>query len=106
MMRPLGGRERLHREGVDLLPHTVSQCAVNDLVALNARLSVERSRDDHGLKVRTIAFDRKMVASEFFADICLYCFWGDHGAGDSLTNGVGWEALRATTVQRSKKVKL
>ncbi len=97
MMRPLGWRERLHRESVNLLAHTVSQCAVDDLVALNTRLSVERSRDDHGLKVRTIAFDRKMVASEFFTDISLYCFWGDHGAGDSLTDGVGWKALRATT---------
>ena len=106
MMRPLDGRECLNRESVDLLAHTVSQCAIDDLVALNTRFPIERSRDDYGLKVRTIAFDRKMVAIEFFADISLYCFWGDHGAGCNLINGVGCEALRATTGQPGKNVKL
>ena len=86
MTRPLVGRERLHREGVDFFAHTVAQCAVDNLVALNARLACERSRDDYRLKMRAITFDGEMCAIEFFADISLYCFWGDHGACLNLTD--------------------
>ena len=71
MMRPLVWRERLHREGMDFFAHTVTQCAVNDLVALNARLPRESSGDDDGLKVCAVAFDDEMLAIEFFADISL-----------------------------------
>ena len=86
MMRPLVWRECLHREGVNFFAHTVAQCSVNDLVALNPRLACERSGDDDCLKMRTVTFDGEMFAIEFFADICLYCFWGDHGTGLNLTD--------------------
>ena len=84
MMRPLVRRECLHREGVDFFAHAVAQCAVNDLVALYARLPSERRRDDDCLKVRAVTFDGEMFAIEFFADVSLYCFWGDHVTGCDL----------------------
>ena len=86
MMRPLVRRECLHREGVDFFAHTIAQCAVNNLVALNARLARERGGDDYRLKMRAITFDGEMRAIEFFADISLYCFWGNHGAVLNLTD--------------------
>ena len=84
MMRPLVGRECLHRKGVDFFAHTVAQCAINDLVALNARLPSERSGDDDCLTMRPVTLDGEMFAIEFFADVSLYCFWGDHGTGCDL----------------------
>ena len=84
MMRPLVRRECLHRKGVDFFTHTVTQCGVNDLVALHARLACERGGDDDRLKMGTVAFDGEMFAIEFFADVSLYCFWGDHGTGCDL----------------------
>ena len=79
MMRPLGGRERLHREGVNFFAHAVAQSAVDDLVTLNPRFSGEGVRHDDRLEMCAIAFDCKMFAIELFADIGLYCFWGNHG---------------------------
>ncbi len=79
MMRPLGGRERLHRKGVNFFAHAVAQGAVDDLVTLNPRFSGERVADDNRLEMCAIAFDCKVFAIELFADIGLYCFWGDHG---------------------------
>lgn len=79
MMRPLVRRECLHRKGVDFFAHTIAQCAVNNLVALNARLARERNGDDYRLKMRAITFDGQMRAIEFFTDVCLYCFGGNHG---------------------------
>ena len=86
MMRPLVRRERLHREGMDFFAHTVAQCAIHDLVALNARFACESRGDDDCLKMRTVAFDGEVFAIKFFADIGLYCFWGDHGTGLNLTD--------------------
>ena len=36
MMRPLGRRECLHRQGVDFFTHTLTQRTIDDLVALHA----------------------------------------------------------------------
>ena len=86
MMRPLVRRECLHRKGVDFFAHTIAQCAVNNLVALDARLTRERSGDDYRLKMRAITFDGEMRAIEFFANISLYCFGGNHGTRCDLTD--------------------
>ena len=80
MMRPLSGRERLHRECVDFFAHAVPQRSVNNLVALDARFPGKGCRHDHRLKMRAIALHGEMFAIEFIVDISLYCFWSDHGA--------------------------
>ena len=80
MMRPLGGRERLHRKCMDFFAHAVPQRSIDNLVALYPRFSGKGCGYDHRLKMRAIALHGEMIASEFFADISLYCFWGDHSA--------------------------
>ena len=79
MMRPLIRREGLHRKGVDFFAHTVAQRGINDLVALHARFSGERAGNDDRLKMRAVALDGEMIANQFVANVCLYCFRGDHG---------------------------
>ena len=86
MMRPLDGRERLHRKGVNFFAHTVAQSAVDDLVTLNTRFSGEGIGHDDRLEMCAIALDCKMFAIELFADIGLYCFWGNHGKGLNLVS--------------------
>ena len=52
-----GGRERLHRQGVDLLAHSIAEGRVHPLVAPHARQAFEFGRDDGGEEVAAIAFD-------------------------------------------------
>ena len=101
MMRPLGGRERLHRKGVNFFAHTVAQRAVDDLVTLNTRFSAEGVRHDNGLEMCAIALDCKMFAIELFADIGLYCFWGNHGTVLNLVSRNGLPEI--SNAESSKK---
>jgi hypothetical protein len=78
---PLSGRQRLHRQCVNLFAHAVSQCAVDDLVALHARFAFKRRCNDHRLKVRAIAINGEVFAIEFGTEITGNVFGGDH---DSL----------------------
>ena len=49
-------------------------------------ICLQNRGDDDCLKVGTVAFDGEVFAIKFFADISLYCFWGDHGTGLNLTD--------------------
>ena len=79
-MRPLSGRERLHRERVDFFAHAVPKRGVDSLVALYARFPGKGCRHDHCLEMRAITLHDEVFTIEFIVDISLYCFWSDHGA--------------------------
>jgi len=108
MVRPLCGCERLHRKRVDFFAHAITQRAIDNLVALNARFSGEGGRHDHSLKVRAITLDGEVIALEFIADISLYCLWCDHGTDLDLTEKEmrGWSiercAMRADSFKKLK----
>lgn len=75
---PFGGCERLHRQCVNFLTHTVAQRAIDNLVALDARLAFECASHNHGLKVRAIAIDGEVFAIELGAEITFNVFGRDH----------------------------
>lgn len=79
LLLPFGGRQRLHRQRMNLFAHAIAQCAVHNLVALHARFALKGGGDNHGLKVRTIAIDGEMFAIEFGAQVSGDVFRGDHG---------------------------
>ena len=63
-LRPLRGRQRLHRQRVDLLAHAVAERGVDELVLLDARQARERVRDDHRLEMRAVAAHLDVLAGE------------------------------------------
>src|SRR5687768_7681156 len=64
LLGPLGGRERLHRQRVDLLAHSIAQCRVDPLVARDTGLAVELGRDDGREEMAAVSFDLEMRAAE------------------------------------------
>jgi hypothetical protein len=62
--RPFRRGERLHRQRVDLLPHSIAQGGVDPLVAAHARQALELGRDDGGEEVPAVAFDVQVLARQ------------------------------------------
>ena len=54
---PFGGGQRLHRQGVDLLAHSIAQGLIDPLVALDAAGALEFGRHDGGEEVPPVALD-------------------------------------------------
>ena len=61
---PLGGGERLHRQRVDLLAHSIAQRRIDALVSLHPAGALERGGDDGGEEVPAVAFDLQVLASQ------------------------------------------
>src|ERR1700752_640929 len=61
---PFLGRERAHRQGVDLLAHALSQRRVHQLMALHAAAARELGRDDERLEVLSVADHLDALAVE------------------------------------------
>src|SRR5688572_4285154 len=64
ILLPFFGRQRLHRERVDLLAHAIAERLVNQLVALHAALACERIGHHHRLEVLAVADDFDVLADE------------------------------------------
>ena len=67
----LGRGERLHRQRVDLLAHSVAEGAVDALVAGDPVRALELGRDDGGEEMAAVAFDLDVLAGEVGGDEAL-----------------------------------
>src|SRR6266702_3111633 len=56
--RRLFGRQRAHRQRVDLLAHPIAERRVDELVALDPALAAEGLAHDQGLEMLTVAKTR------------------------------------------------
>ena len=65
---PLFGRERLHREGMDLLAHAIAQRAVHELVLAHLGQSAEARAHDDRFEVPAVAGDFDVIALEALLD--------------------------------------
>ena len=68
---PFGGRERLHRQRVDLLAHSIAQCRIHPLVAPDARQAVELGRHDGGEEMAAVALHLEVGARQSLRDVAL-----------------------------------
>src|SRR5687768_14105482 len=75
---PLLRRQRLHRQGVDLLAHAVAKGGVDQLVALHAALAGEGARHHHRLEVLPVAEHLEVLAGEPARDSRLHAFRCHH----------------------------
>src|SRR5687768_5175973 len=73
--RPLFGRQRLHRERVDLLAHALAERAVHELMLPHARQSTEARAHDDRLEMMSVAGDFDVVALEALLDASANGFW-------------------------------
>ena len=80
---PLGGRQGLHRQRMDLLPHSIAEGLVNALMAHDTALAFELVRDDGRKEVLSITIDRQMGAGQTCGDVTL----------DFVGSGVGHARL-------------
>src|SRR3990167_1890184 len=68
---PLGGRQGLHRQRMDLLPHSIAEGLVNALVAHDTALAFELAGDDGGKEVLPIAFYGEVGARQAGGNVLL-----------------------------------
>ena len=68
LLAAFGGRERLHRQRVDLLAHAVAERAVDALVAGDAVRALEFGGDDGGEEMASVALDLDVLAGEAVGD--------------------------------------
>ena len=59
---------------MDFFAHTVAQCGVYQLVALDQALAGKGVGDDHCIEMLTVAFHLKVAAFKAGGDIVFYCF--------------------------------
>src|SRR5213075_1923094 len=91
-VRPFGGRESLHREGMYLVgTHSLTQRGVNPLMALDQALAFEFGGDHHGAPVAAVAGHFEMFAGKARGDEGLK-FFGCHQVSDRPPLG-GWGPL-------------
>jgi hypothetical protein len=81
------GRERLHRQRVDLFAHAVAQCLVDHLMLLHLALAGEQRADDHRLEMRAVATDLDELAGHALLDVLLDLFRRDHRGYSFCQNG-------------------
>src|SRR5689334_8577307 len=81
---PFVGRERAHRERVDLLAHAAAERGVDELVALHAAAARELRRDDERLEMLPVADDFDVLAREARGDALTDALRVDHGQVRSL----------------------
>ena len=65
---PLGRGQRLHRQGVDLLAHSIAQGLVNPLVARHAARALEFGRHDGRKEMAAVALDFEVLAAQAAGD--------------------------------------
>jgi hypothetical protein len=65
---PFGRRERLHRQSVDLLAHSIAQRLIDALMSGHAVGAFKLGRDDGGKKVAPVALDLDMLTHESVSD--------------------------------------
>ena len=78
---PLGGRQRLHRQRVDLLAHSIAERRVDALVAGDAARALELGRDDGGEEVAAVALDLEVLAG---AGRAAMKRWMSSGVGSAI----------------------
>src|SRR5512135_2754704 len=61
---PLRGRERAHRQRVDLLAHALAERGVHQLVALHAAAPLELARHDERREMLTVTAHLEVLAGE------------------------------------------
>src|SRR5258706_5507171 len=76
--RRLLGGQRLHRQRVDLGAHAAAERAVNQLVALHARLAGEGARHHQRLEMLAVAAHLDALAGEPGLDAAFHAFRGHH----------------------------
>ena len=78
---PFSRGQCLHRQGMDLGPHSIAQGLVNALVTRNAVLAIELGRDNGREKMLSVAFDRQVFAGQTGGDVGLDLFRRGIGHG-------------------------
>src|SRR5882762_9520880 len=79
---PLGRGQRLHRQGVDLLAHSIAQGLVDLLMASHAARAFEFARHDGREEMAPIAFHLEVLAGQPLRDESL-----DFGGGGVSHDG-------------------
>src|SRR4051812_30691210 len=74
------GRERAHRERVDLLAHALAERRVHQLVPLHAALAAERVAHDQRLEMLPVAGDLHFAARQTGLDIASHFLGCHHGS--------------------------
>ena len=77
---PLGRREGLHGQGMDLLPHAITKRQINQLMSCNQALALEGGADNDRLKMVPITVHGNVLTGQALADVLLDVLWSDHGA--------------------------
>src|SRR6201996_2073770 len=78
---PLGRRQRLHRQRVDLLAHAVAERGIHALVAADAHQAFEFRRHDGGEEMSAVALHLEVIAGESVGDVALDVLGGGIGHG-------------------------
>src|SRR6266568_7203411 len=74
----LFGRQRAHRQRVDLLAHPIAEHCVDELVARDPALAAERLAHDQSFEMLTVAQDPYPGALKPLFDMALDLFGSDH----------------------------
>src|SRR5215471_1155075 len=82
---PFVGRERLHRERMDLFAHPVAERGIYQLVPLHAILAGERRRDDQRLEMLAVADHLEVLAGDAGLDAGLDAFGIDHSVPELVS---------------------
>src|SRR6266480_755409 len=70
-IRRFFGGERMHRHGVNLLPHAPAERSVHELMPLDPALATERFAHNERLEVLSVAHDAHLAALQALLDVAL-----------------------------------
>ena len=100
-LRPLLWSKRLHRQGVYLLAHSLSQRAVNDLVLLDTVLVAEFGADNNGLEMLAIANHFDVFTSKAILNIRFNGLGTKHDISGGLA--LGSQLVAASNHQQGRE---
>src|SRR5438128_702156 len=81
---PLFGRQRLHRQGMDLITHAIAQRAIDELVLFNFGQPTEGSAHDDGLEMLTVTDHFDVLASKPCLDRAFDVVRSDQGVSNDV----------------------
>src|SRR5689334_14474008 len=82
---PFLGRERAHRQRVDLFAHALAERGIDELMALHAALPGELRRHDERLEMLPVADDLDVLAGEAVGDALANALRIDHAGSQLLS---------------------